>query len=481
MPKKSKRSRRATGLLALLSSRSIAPVDGGVDDEEAAVIKGSTIPASGIDGATKTRGGSASVPTFAALRNNQQLRASVRRHLESKLDVGVLSSTTTSHRRAQSNEQLMSECTARCPSSKLCSCLYLDEYDPANECSQISAIPEIAEACRNDEHWTCLRGDNATIMDVLYCPTYECVDEFEGIDEILTADVASQTNDTLLYIYGVIGTCAYCVGYKSLCEFCTDNEEFMSDSANCLETNEVCANATREGTYPYSQECVDFVEGDVPTATTEAAATTTDVTATAAEEMSPTLSCPDTLDHSTEVDSGAVLNYAIVPSDPADANNGILCARLEVEGESWVGFGISEKGQMVGSDAIVALPDEGVVQKYMLFGKSANLVVTRKEESQTLMDTSVVQEDGKTVMEFTKLLIEDGEIPILEEGENNFLFAKGSGNELGYHSNRVAFTKDFSEDVAEIVTSTEASTTEATTTPEATTTAADTVSNYWLI
>ena len=56
------------------------------------------------------------------------------------------------------------------------------------------------------------------------------------------------------------------------------------------------------------------------------------------------------------------------------------------------------------------------------------------DDKQTLTDTSIEQEGGKTIMKFTKLLVEDGEIPILEEGENVFLHARG-GNSLGFHSN----------------------------------------------
>lgn len=161
-------------------------------------------------------------------------------------------------------------------------------------------------------------------------------------------------------------------------------------------------------------------------------------------------SCPDTLPGLLEVPDSidVTINYALVPSNPPAANNGLFCARLEVEGNSWVGFGISVSGQMIGSEAIIALPDDGTVFKYDLNGKGTNLVVKMEDDMQTLMNTSIAQGGGKTVIEFTKMLIEDGEIPILESGLNYFLLARGSSSEFGYHgSNRVAFTKDFSEDI----------------------------------
>ena len=164
------------------------------------------------------------------------------------------------------------------------------------------------------------------------------------------------------------------------------------------------------------------------------------------EATSPTPSCPDTPDGLLLTDDEVRITYAIVPSNPPDANNGLLCVRLEVEWESWVGFGISEAGEMIGSVAIIGLPDEGTVLKYNLDGKGAGQQVAMDEDQQTLMNASIVQEDGRTMMVFAKLLEEEGEIAILEEGLNHFLFARGIVNDLDYHPERMAFTKDFSED-----------------------------------
>ena len=64
------------------------------------------------------------------------------------------------------------------------------------------------------------------------------------------------------------------------------------------------------------------------------------------------------------------------------------------------------------------------------------------DNKQTLRDTHVGQEDGKTIMEFTKLLVKDGEVPILEEGVNIFLCARG-GISLGYHDNERLSSRKF--------------------------------------
>jgi len=163
-------------------------------------------------------------------------------------------------------------------------------------------------------------------------------------------------------------------------------------------------------------------------------------------EDTSTPSCPESLDGIARPNAGTVLYYALVPSNPPGANNGLLCARLETKGEGWVSFGISEDGWMVGSDAIIGMPGDNTVLKYDLAGQNVAQVVAMDDDKQTLMDTSIVQSGGITIMEFTKMLVEDGEIAILEEGVNDFLYAKG-GDNLGYHSTRTAFTKDFSEDV----------------------------------
>mmetsp|Transcript_29631 Transcript_29631/g.54302 ORF Transcript_29631/g.54302 Transcript_29631/m.54302 type:complete len:522 (-) Transcript_29631:359-1924(-) len=169
-------------------------------------------------------------------------------------------------------------------------------------------------------------------------------------------------------------------------------------------------------------------------------------------QISGTPSCPESLGGFLRPNDISELYYAVVPSNPPGANNGLLCARLEVKREGWIGFGISLNGRMVGSDAIIGLPNAGSVLKYDLLQKSTRSIVAMGDDSQTLIDTSIEQVDGMTIMEFTKLLVEDGENAIMEEGLNNFLCAVGSSNTLGYHAIRSPFTKDFSDDIVKSTT-----------------------------
>ncbi len=155
--------------------------------------------------------------------------------------------------------------------------------------------------------------------------------------------------------------------------------------------------------------------------------------------------CPEKLDAMTEIDSSASFFFAIVPSNPSGSGNGLLCGRLEVESDGWIGLAISEDGKMSGSQAIIGIVGKKTVMKYDLFNNGA---VEMSEGNQTLRKTSIYEEDGKITMKFTKLLIEDGEIPILEDEVNSFLYARGDGNKLRYHSERSSFKIDFSPSTA---------------------------------
>ena len=124
-----------------------------------------------------------------------------------------------------------------------------------------------------------------------------------------------------------------------------------------------------------------------------------------------------------------------------DAGMATFSATVVYEGQGWVGFAISEAGKMQGSLAVIGLPDEDVGPsnpgKYDLEALSvAGVVLT---EQQTLMDGNIEQNETHTVLSFTKLVEEEGELSINPTGNNFFLVAAGSGNELAYHAVRMPF------------------------------------------
>ena len=133
----------------------------------------------------------------------------------------------------------------------------------------------------------------------------------------------------------------------------------------------------------------------------------------------------------------------MVPSNSVESNNGILCARLEVldNGDGWIGVGFSPSGTMENSQAVIGIYDEDTVLKYDLAPGQATQM---SDDKQTLQKASITTMDGKTIMTFTKILVEDDEVEILEDGENILLHAWG-GSALGYHTGRLSFTIDFSK------------------------------------
>ena len=99
---------------------------------------------------------------------------------------------------------------------------------------------------------------------------------------------------------------------------------------------------------------------------------------------------------------------------------------------------------MEGAQAVIGSPTLMTVEKYTLIGSSPRI---RKMsiEKQTLLYTSITtqeeQESGEktTIMEFAKYLNEEGENAIVVGGENTFIWALGSSDELNYHSGRDSF------------------------------------------
>ncbi len=78
----------------------------------------------------------------------------------------------------------------------------------------------------------------------------------------------------------------------------------------------------------------------------------------------------------------------------------------------------------------------------MLGGYDVSVIQLMPDEQQTLTDASITTMNGQTVMKFTKLMKEPGEIEILF-GENEFLWAHGNDATLAYHANnRAAFNLD---------------------------------------
>eukprot|EP00957_Ditylum_brightwellii_P093634 7130384-Ditylum_brightwellii.AAC.1 len=114
-------------------------------------------------------------------------------------------------------------------------------------------------------------------------------------------------------------------------------------------------------------------------------------------------------------------------------DNGTVTFTVEVaKSDNWIGFGTSQNGGMMyGSEVVIGRPTlpEGASNpsKYRL-NTHHNVRVNDDrlpDSQQTLIDPSITSKDGKTILQFTKLLSEPGEIPIDGNGENMFVWAYG--------------------------------------------------------
>jgi hypothetical protein len=116
---------------------------------------------------------------------------------------------------------------------------------------------------------------------------------------------------------------------------------------------------------------------------------------------------------------------------------------LAYEGEAWIGLGVSTDGVMVGSFAVIGLPNiaaagEDPVKIYSLSSKERSGVFPVQSDQQILTSSSIAQENGITTLTFTIPLESDTPFSVSATGDTGYIYAYGSSNELGYHAGRGA-------------------------------------------
>ena len=140
------------------------------------------------------------------------------------------------------------------------------------------------------------------------------------------------------------------------------------------------------------------------------------------------------------------------------AAGGIMNVNLLYKGEGYIAVGPSRFGGMVGSEAVLCVPEtrgrDSDVAKYFLSGVHREGEVTEilPMRKQSLIDASIEQKNGITKCSFTKLLREEGEIPINPYGRNVFVWAVGDEDDASYHAQGsvvVDFGKCFPDGVPE--------------------------------
>ena len=127
-------------------------------------------------------------------------------------------------------------------------------------------------------------------------------------------------------------------------------------------------------------------------------------------------------------------------------------ARLTRQGTGWVGLAVPEDPNcmncMKNSDAVIGVPGGvpgGSVLKYDLESYMVDGVVPMEASMQTLLETSVEENEFFTVVTFAKKLKEDGENGINGNGPNTFLWAmgpEGLRGQLAYHTLKGKFQLD---------------------------------------
>lgn len=136
------------------------------------------------------------------------------------------------------------------------------------------------------------------------------------------------------------------------------------------------------------------------------------------------------------------LDYIVNTADPRAGGKDTVTMTYSIPKQAWVAIGFTNNGGlMVGSEAVIGLPDTGQVLKYNMNSKLNEGVVPMPDAQQTLIETSIEQDESLTIMRFTKILNEEGEIPIVIGG-NTFLGAYGFDNNLFYHERRDSFAVD---------------------------------------
>jgi len=139
---------------------------------------------------------------------------------------------------------------------------------------------------------------------------------------------------------------------------------------------------------------------------------------------------------------GSTLSYLFTFDDPNTGGKDSITVTYTAPVTGWVAVGASETGLMVGSDSVIGIPATGEVKKYTLNSKSGDLsgIKVMPDDKQTLANTAITQANGMTTLTYTKILVEDDEVPINRVGENIFIAAVGTSNTLGFHSVRGSFS-----------------------------------------
>lgn len=146
---------------------------------------------------------------------------------------------------------------------------------------------------------------------------------------------------------------------------------------------------------------------------------------------------------SITLDRKLSMDYVVFTSD--EDGESYLKARMAFQGQAWLSFGISPLGSpsMIPGNAVIGIPeaDDMIFNpgKYTMNDRALAGVRLFPDAMQTLVNAEIYQDKAVTILNFTKKLVEEGELPINSDGTNTFMWAYGFSNDFITHEGRGAF------------------------------------------
>merc|ERR1712007_260813 len=196
------------------------------------------------------------------------------------VDATTISSETSSYSVSMgsiTSTELIEQCLDSCPDSALCKCL---GDEPPFGCYTGRYSEEF---CTDSK--VCLPDNEASLFSAYLCPQNRCIANIDGIEKVVEYATNGVEEDIIMNMStaeyeqmmnaGIsMRACSYCVGRKSLCGTCKEDENFCNTvwqtSVYCKEDNctlaqmktvsDICLPEPCQYFYGQFINCEDFPE-----------------------------------------------------------------------------------------------------------------------------------------------------------------------------------------------------------------------------
>jgi len=192
------------------------------------------------------------------------------------VDATATSSETSSYSVSMGSitqTELIEHCLDSCPDSALCKCL---GDEPPFGCYTGGYSEEL---CTDSK--VCLPDNEASLFSAYLCPQNRCIANIDGIEKIangveedIIMNMSTAEYEQMMNVSISMRACSYCVGRKSLCGTCKEDENFCNTvwqtSVYCKEDNctlaqmktvsDICLPEPCQYFYGQFINCEDFPE-----------------------------------------------------------------------------------------------------------------------------------------------------------------------------------------------------------------------------